>query len=82
MLEYSKIHQARVTTIDKTMHQLIESTCRNEEEASTLTHIWKDETSEQEMKAAKLVKNRTLPLRKKTRRWSEKSKHVNRHVLG
>ena len=52
MLEYSQIHQARVTTIDKTMHQLIESTCRNEEEASTLTHIWKDETSEQEMRAA------------------------------
>ena len=54
MLEYSKIHQARVTNIDKTMHQLIESTCRNEEEASTLSQIWKDETSEQEMRAAQM----------------------------
>ena len=52
MLEYSKIHQARVKTIDKTMLDLIKDSCTNEDETSALSQIWKDETSEHEMRAA------------------------------
>ena len=53
MMEYSRIHQARVVAADKKMHQLIKDSCKNEEElAAALAQIWTDETSEQEMRAA------------------------------
>ena len=52
MLEYSKIHQGRVAATDKTVSELIERSCQTEEEESTLKQIWKDETSEQELKVA------------------------------
>ena len=52
MMEYSRIHQARVVAADKKMHQLIIDSCKNEEElAAALAQIWADETSEQEMRA-------------------------------
>ena len=67
MLEYSKIHQARVTATDKTMSELIESSCQTQEEKSTLQQIWKDETSEQEL--------RTAQAWLKTERFLSRKKH-------
>ena len=67
MLEYSKIHQARVRTIDKTMLDLIKDSCTNEDETTTLGQIWTDETSEQEMRAAQAWL--------KTERFLTKKKH-------
>ena len=52
MLEYSKIHQGRVAATDKTVSELIERLCQAVEEESTLKQIWKDETSQQELKVA------------------------------
>ena len=53
MIEYSKIHQARVVTADKKMHQIITDCCKNEEElAAALVQMWTDDTSEQEMRVA------------------------------
>ena len=67
MREYSKIHQARVRTIDKTMLDLIKDSCTNEDETTTLGQIWTDETSEQEMRAAQAWL--------KTERFLTKKKH-------
>ena len=67
MLEYSKIHQARVRKIDKTMLDLIKDSCTNEDETTTLGQIWTDETSEQEMRAAQAWL--------KTERFLTKKKH-------
>ena len=51
MLEYAKIHQARVTAADNKMHQLIKDSCNDGLETTTLTQIWTDETLEQESRA-------------------------------
>ena len=67
MLEYSKIHQARVRSIDKTMTELIKKSCENEEETEALTLIWTDEASELEMRAAQAWS--------KTERFLIKKKH-------
>ena len=67
MLEYSKIHQARAKATDKSMLELIKNSCENEDEISTLSQIWKDETTENEMRAAQAWL--------KTERFLTKKKH-------
>ena len=67
MIEYSKIHQARVTKIDSEMKQLISQSCDDEEQATTLQEMWREETLEQEDMAAQLWL--------KTERFLNKKKH-------
>ena len=67
MTEYSKIHQARVTKIDSEMKQLISQSCEDEEQATTLQEMWREETLEQEDMAAQLWL--------KTERFLNKKKH-------
>ena len=67
MIEYSKIHQGRVTKIDGEMKELISQSCEEEEQATTLQDMWREETLEQENMAAQLWL--------KTERFLKKKKH-------
>ncbi len=52
MLEYSRIHQARVRNIDQEISELITSSCISEEQVATLKDMWTDDCAELEHRAA------------------------------
>ena len=52
MLDYSKVHQSKVTKVDQGATQLIRDSCETEEQIQTLQEMWRDEISEQESRAA------------------------------
>ena len=68
MLEYSKIHQARVAAVDQEINELLKNSCQSEEETNILQEWWRDETAEQENKMAQAwLKTERFSTEKKAR---------------
>ena len=67
MIEYSKVHQARVQSIDGEMYNLISHSCKNEEETTALQEMWQEETL--------ILEERAAQAWLKTERFLSRKKH-------
>ena len=59
MMDYAKIHQSKLSTIDVKMQELITNSCKTDNEVAVLTEIWNSDANDQEYHATEYHDART-----------------------